>query len=106
MVEDLGLAFDDQRTTIDGTPFIKYLQDRLHKPQTKALLGAVAQRFPAAVVMLDLGQRDARRSYDGRRFHRPGQSAPNGAWHSRNIKVAAERIDLVFSGRTPSCMNG
>jgi hypothetical protein len=49
----LGLAFDDQRT-IDGTPFIKYLQDRLHKPQTKALLNTVAQRFPAAVVMLDL----------------------------------------------------
>ena len=49
----LGLAFDDKRT-IDGTPFIKYLQDRLHKPQTKALLSTVAQRFPAAVVMLDL----------------------------------------------------
>jgi hypothetical protein len=49
----LGLAFDEQRT-IDGTPFIKHLQDRLHKPQTKALLSTVAQRFPAAVVMLDL----------------------------------------------------
>src|SRR5690606_8214767 len=49
----LGLAFDDQRT-IDGTPFINYLQDRLHKPQTKALLSTVAKRFPAAVVMLDL----------------------------------------------------
>jgi hypothetical protein len=49
----LGLAFDDQRT-INGTPFIKYLQDRLHKPQTKALLNTVAQRLPAAVVMLDL----------------------------------------------------
>jgi len=49
----LGLAFDDMRS-IDGTPFIKYLQDRLHKPQTKALLSTVAQRFPAAVVMLDL----------------------------------------------------
>lgn len=49
----LGLAFDSQRT-IDGTPFIKYLQDRLHKPQTKALLSSVAQRFPASVVLLDL----------------------------------------------------
>ncbi len=48
-----GLAFDDQRT-IDGTPFIKHLQDRMHKPQTKALLSTVVQRFPAAVVMLDL----------------------------------------------------
>jgi hypothetical protein len=49
----LGLAFDDQ-CTIEGTPFIKYLQDRLQKPQTKALLSTVTQRFPAAVVMLDL----------------------------------------------------
>ena len=49
----LGLAFDSQ-CTIEGTPFIKHLQDRLHKPQTKALLNTVAQRFPAAVVLLDL----------------------------------------------------
>ena len=49
----LGFAFDD-RVTIDGTPFIKHLQDRLHKPQTKALLNTVAKRFPASVVMLDL----------------------------------------------------
>lgn len=49
----LGLAFDDQ-CTIDGTPFINHLQDRLHKPQTKALLNTVAKRFPAAIVMLDL----------------------------------------------------
>ena len=49
----LGLAFDDQ-CTIDGTPFINYLRDRLHKPQTKALLRTVAKRLPAAVIMLDL----------------------------------------------------
>src|SRR5947208_2662546 len=49
----LGLAFDD-RIVVDGVPFIKHLQDRLKTPQVKALLSAVAQRFPAAVVMLDL----------------------------------------------------
>ncbi|MER8438322.1 BREX system P-loop protein BrxC [Mesorhizobium sp. M1312] len=49
----LGLAFDDTRT-IDGTPFINFLQNRLNKAQTKALLTTVAKRFPAAVVMLDL----------------------------------------------------
>lgn len=49
----LGMAFDDRRT-IDGTSFIRYLQDRLQKTQTKALLNTVAQKFPAAVVMLDL----------------------------------------------------
>jgi hypothetical protein len=49
----LALALDD-RVTIDGIPFIKHFQDRLHKPTTKALLNTVSQRFPAAVVMLDL----------------------------------------------------
>ena len=49
----LGLAFDDQ-CKIDGTPFIEHLQDRLHQPQTKALLTTVARRFPAAVVLIDL----------------------------------------------------
>lgn len=49
----LGMAFDDKRT-VDGTPFINHLQDRLHKAQTKALLATVTKRFPAAVVMLDL----------------------------------------------------
>lgn len=49
----LGLAFDE-KCTIDGTPFLTHLQNRLHKPQTKALLSTVAKKFPAAVVMLDL----------------------------------------------------
>src|SRR3954449_6396994 len=44
----LGLAFDNH-VNIDGTPFLRHLQDRLHTPQTKALLNTVAQRFPAAV---------------------------------------------------------
>ena len=48
-----GLAFD-QRVQVDGQPFLRHLQDRLHRPQTKALLSTVAARFPAAVVMLDL----------------------------------------------------
>ncbi len=49
----MGLAFDDG-TQIDGVPFIKCLQDRMNKAQTKALLDAVARRFPAEVVLLDL----------------------------------------------------
>jgi len=49
----LGFAFDDDRK-LDQVPFIKYLQDRLHTPQVRALLGTVTQRYPAAVVMLDL----------------------------------------------------
>jgi hypothetical protein len=49
----LGLALDEH-VQIDGVPFVKHLQNRLHKPQTKALLATVAKRFPAAVVFLDL----------------------------------------------------
>lgn len=49
----LGLALDTQ-AQIEGIPFLQYFQDRLHKPQAKALLAAVAKRFPAAVVFLDL----------------------------------------------------
>lgn len=49
----LGLALRDD-VFLDGAPFLKHLQDRLHKPQTRALLSTVAQRFPAAVVLLGL----------------------------------------------------
>lgn len=49
----LGLALD-REVQLDGLPFLRHLQDRLQTPQCKALLNAVAQRFPVAVVMLDL----------------------------------------------------
>ena len=49
----LGLALD-QNAQIEGTRFLKYLQDRMNKPQTKALLSTVASRYPPAVVLLDL----------------------------------------------------
>lgn len=49
----LGFALDPA-IQIDGTRFLKHLQDRLNKAPTKAMLATVAQRFPAAVVMLDL----------------------------------------------------
>jgi hypothetical protein len=45
----LGLAFD-QGVRVDGQPFLRHLQDRLHKATTKALLATVAARFPAAVA--------------------------------------------------------
>lgn len=48
-----GLAFDEN-IEIDGMPFVQHLQNRLYKPQTKALLKTVTTRYPAAVVLLDL----------------------------------------------------
>lgn len=95
----LGLAFDDQRQ-IDGTPFIKYLQDRLHKPQTKALLSAVAQRFPAAVVMLDL----ASEMLAGATMEDVSTvlyfKVLQWAGYSRNLKVAAFERMVEKDGRT------
>lgn len=49
----LGLALDES-IQIESLPFLKYLQDRLTKPTTKALLNSVAKRYPTAVIMLDL----------------------------------------------------
>ncbi len=96
----LGLAFDDQRT-IDGTPFIKYLQDRLHKPQTKALLSTVSQRFPAAVVMLDL----ASEMLAGATMEDVSTvlyfKVLQWAGYSRNLKVAAFERMIEKDGRTP-----
>ena len=40
----LGLAFDE-RTAIDGRPFLRYLQDRLHRPTTKALLAKLIEYY-------------------------------------------------------------
>ncbi len=88
----LGLAFNNQ-CKIDGTPFIKHLQDRLHKPQTRALLGAVAQRFPAEVVLLDL----ASEMLAGATMEEVSTvlyfKVLQWAGYSRNLKVAAfERV--------------
>lgn len=94
----LGMAFDDQRS-IDGTPFIKYLQDRLHKPQTRALLGTVAQRFPAAIVMLDL----ASEMLAGATMEDVSTvlyyKVLQWAGYSRNLKVAALERKLEQDGR-------
>jgi len=49
----LGLALD-QNVKIENTPFLEYLQGRMNKPQTRALLSTVAKKYPVAVVMLDL----------------------------------------------------
>lgn len=95
----LGLAFDDRRV-IEGTPFIKYLQDRLHKPQTKALLSTVAQRFPAAVVMLDL----ASEMLAGATMEDVSTvlyfKVLQWAGYSRNLKVAAFERTVEKDGRT------
>ena len=94
----LGLALDE-RVQIDGTPFINYLQDRLNKPQTKALLTTVAKRFPAAVIMLDL----ASEMLAGATMQEVSTvlyyKVLQWAGYSRNLKVAAFERRLQKDGR-------
>ena len=69
--------------------FLKHLQDRMNKPQTRALLSTVASRFPAAVVMLDL----ASEMLAGATMEEVSTvlyyKVLQWAGYSRNLKVAA-----------------
>jgi len=94
----LGLAFDDN-VTIDGTPFIQHLQNRLKKNTTKALLTTVAKRFPAAVVMLDLASTqlaDASMKEVSTVLY---YKILEWAGYSQNLKVAAFERRLKKEGR-------
>ena len=94
----LGMALDDG-VTVDGTPFVKHLQDRLKTPQTKALLATVASRFPAAVVLLDLASEmlagATMEDVSTVLFYKVLQ----WAGYSRNLKVAALERKMKKDGR-------
>ena len=84
----LGLAFD-QHVQVDGQPFLRHLQDRVHKPTTKALLSTVAARFPAAVVMLDLASEQIAGATLAEVSTVLYYKVLQYAGYSRNLKVAA-----------------
>lgn len=94
----LGLALDDS-VQVDGVRFLKYLQDRLHSPQAKALLATVASKYPAAVVMLDL----ASEMLAGATMEDVSTvlyyKVLQWAGYSRNLKVAALERRLRTDGR-------
>ncbi|MBS1808657.1 MAG: BREX system P-loop protein BrxC [Acidobacteria bacterium] len=94
----LGLAFDNS-ITVDNTPFLKLLEERLRTKQAKALLGTVTNRFPAAVVMLDL----AGEMLAGATLAEVSSvlyfKVLQWAGYSRNLKVAAFERRLEKDGR-------
>lgn len=94
----LGMALDES-VTIDHKPFLTHLQDRLKKAQTKALLGTVAKKYPAAVVLLDL----ASEMLAGATMEDVSTvlyyKALQWAGYSRNLKVAALERRLRKDGR-------
>jgi Family of unknown function (DUF6079) len=94
----LGLALDSS-VQIDGVPFLKYLQDRLHKPQTRALLATVSQRFPAAVLMLDLASEQVAGATMEEVSTVLYYKVLQWAGYSRNLKVAAFERRLKKDGR-------
>jgi len=94
----LGLALDD-RVTIEGTAFLKCLQDRMNKAQTRALLSTLATRYPAAVVLLDL----ASEMLAGATMEEVSTvlyyKVLQAAGYSQNLKVAALERRLKQDGR-------
>lgn len=94
----LGLAFDGHHL-IDGQPFLKHLQDRVHRATTKALLSAVASRYPAAVVMLDLASEQIAGATLAEVSTVLYYKVLQYAGYSRNLKVAALERKLKKDGR-------
>jgi hypothetical protein len=94
----LGLALD-QSVEIEGTRFLDYLQDRMNKKQTKALLATVSKRYPIAVVLLDL----ASEMLAGATMEDVSTvlyyKVLQWAGYSRNLKVAALERRLKKDGR-------
>ena len=100
----LGLALDE-RVSVDGTRFLKHLQDRLHTPQARAILTAVASRYAAAVVLLDL----ASEMLAGATMEDVSTvlyyKVLQWAGYSRNLKVAALERRLKRDGRYPEFLD-
>jgi hypothetical protein len=94
----LGLALDST-VQIDGLPFLRHLQDRLRKPQTRALLSTVAQRFPAAVLLLDLASEQVAGATMEEVATVLYYKVLQWAGYSRNLKVAAFERRLKKDGR-------
>ncbi|MBK3732780.1 BREX system P-loop protein BrxC [Azospirillum brasilense] len=94
----LGLAFDGHYT-VDGQPFLKHLQNRVKRAATRALLSAVASRFPAAVVMLDLASEQVAGASLVEVSTVLYYKVLQYAGYSRNLKIAAFERKLKKDGR-------
>ena len=94
----LGLALDE-RAIIDGAPFLHHFQNRMHHPQTKALLNTVARRFPATVVFLDLASEMLAGATKEEVSTVMYYKVLQWAGYSQNLKVAALERKLQKDGR-------
>lgn len=94
----LGMALDDQ-VMVDGEPFLKHLQDRFKKPQTKALLATVARKHSAAIILLDLASEMLAGATQEDISTVLYYKVLQWAGYSRNLKVAAFERKLQKDGR-------
>lgn len=94
----LGLALDDS-IKVDGQPFVRHLNDRLRRPQTKALLDAVNKRLSAAVIMLDLASQQIAGATLAEVSTVLYYKVLQELGYSRNMKVAALERKLKKDGR-------
>lgn len=94
----LGLALDNE-VTVDGVPFLRHLQDRMNRPQTKALLNTLASRYPAAVVLLDLASEQVAGATMAEVSTVLYYKVLQWAGYSQNLKVAAFERRLKQDGR-------
>ncbi|SLM27564.1 conserved hypothetical protein [Desulfamplus magnetovallimortis] len=94
----LGLSFDNA-VELDGTPFMKHLQDRLNRPASRALLSTITKRFPASVLLLDL----ASEQLVGATMEEVSTvlyyKVLQWAGYSRNLKVATLERKIKKEGR-------
>ncbi|MBK5968366.1 MULTISPECIES: BREX system P-loop protein BrxC [Thiorhodovibrio] len=100
----LGLAFDD-RVTIDGLPFLHHLQNRLKKSTTKARIAAVAKKYPAAVLMLDLASEQVAGATMEEVSTVLYYKVLQWGGYSRNLKVAAFERRAKQDGRHDEFLN-
>lgn len=100
----LGLALDES-VQVEGVRFLKHLQDRLNKPQTRALLTTVANRYPAAVVFLDLASEQLAGASMADVSTVLYYKVLQWAGYSRNLKVAALERRLQVDGRYEEFLN-
>lgn len=94
----LGLSFDNT-IELDGTPFMKHLQDRLNKSTTKALLSTITKRFPASVLLLDLASEQLAGATMEEVSTVLYYKVLQWAGYSRNLKVAALERKIKKEGR-------
>ncbi|TGM19318.1 BREX system P-loop protein BrxC, partial [Leptospira selangorensis] len=89
----------DKNVTIDGTPFLNHLQDRLRKNKTKTRLQVLSKKIDAAVVMLDLASEQLAGATQEEVSTVLYYKVLQFAGYSRNLKVAALERKLKKDSR-------